>query len=61
MEALAGTKTYDMRTPIEEVKITFDDQNPKFLMVSVQCRGMANQPFTILLDEDEKKADASHD
>ena len=55
MEAVSGTKAYDFRTKIERISVGFDDQNPKYLMVNMECAGMANQTFSVLLDAEEEK------
>ncbi len=52
-EAVNGNKTYDFRTPIEQVSVAIDDEDPKLLMVNIQCRGMHNQTFSISLHEDK--------
>lgn len=49
-EAVKGEKAYDFRTLIEQITVTFDDCNPKRIMVNFELKGMANQVFPILLD-----------
>jgi hypothetical protein len=52
-EAVGGKKSYDFRTPIDEIHVVFDEVNPERIMVNFQLRGMANQLFPILLDGED--------